>query len=79
MAYTKTIALDAGEDLIKSRVKYYLTLLAQGINGGHHLVDKDTTISKNDVEYPIGYFDETNIDLFIEGFHTISGIKSCFF
>lgn len=79
MAYTKTIALDAGEDLIKSGVKYYLTLLAQGKNGGHHLVDKDTTISKNDVEYPIGYFDETNIDLFIEGFHTISGIKSWFF
>ena len=43
------------------------------------MVDKDTTISKNDVEYPIGYFDETNIDLFIEGFHTISGIKSWFF
>lgn len=40
MAYTKTIALDAGEDLIKSGVKYYLTLLAQGKNGGHHLVDK---------------------------------------
>lgn len=79
MAYIKTIALDAGEDLIKSGVKYYLTLLAQGKNGDHHLVDKDTTISKNDVEYPIGYFDETNIDLFIEGFHTISGIKSWFF
>ncbi len=76
MAYIKTIALSSGDDLIVDGIKYYLDLLNQGKNGGKHLVWDDTTIILNDVEFPIGYFDETNIELFIDGFITVSSMRS---
>ena len=65
MAYVKSIGLNAGESIEKG-IDTYLKYLDVGIT------KIDTVINFNGRDYPIGYFDKNNIDLFKLGLTTIS-------
>ena len=65
MAYVKSIGLNAGES-IENGIDTYLKYLDVGIT------KIDTVINFNGRDYPIGYFDKNNIDLFKLGLTTIS-------
>ena len=65
MAYVKSIGLNAGESIEKG-IDTYLKYLDVGIT------NIDTVINFNGRNYPIGYFDKNNIDLFKLGLTTIS-------
>ena len=65
MAYVKSIGLNAGESIEKG-IDTYLEYLDVGIT------NIDTVINFNGRNYPIGYFDKNNIDLFKLGLTTIS-------
>ena len=65
MAYVKSIGLNAGES-IENGIDTYLKYLDVGIT------KIDTVINFNGRNYPIGYFDKNNIDLFKLGLTTIS-------
>ena len=65
MAYVKSIGLNAGESIEKG-IDTYLKYLDVGIT------KIDTVINFNGRNYPIGYFDKNNIDLFKLGLTTIS-------
>lgn len=66
MIYYKSI----GCTDVDSGIQGYLDLLKQQNRDGSFLVRSDTTLSHNGGEYPIGCFDESNIEYFREGMQT---------
>lgn len=67
MAYVGSICLNGGET-IDDAINEYFNLKTEG------LTQSDTSIKINNVDYPIGYFDKDNIDVFKLGITTIKNI-----
>lgn len=67
MAYVGSIKLDGGETF-SDGIEYYLQMKSE------ELTRKETVLNLNDIEYPIGYFNEDNMDLFKLGMLTIKNM-----
>lgn len=67
MPYIKSISAVSG-DTMDDCIKTYLTFKSAG------LTNNNTVINFNDIEYPIGYFSEENIETFELGLITRSNL-----
>ena len=69
MPTIKSIGANPGDSL-NDCIETYLTLQPT------HVTSETTVINFNDIDYPVGYFDKDNIELFKLGFTTISNLHS---
>lgn len=67
MAFVGSINLDGGETF-NDGIEYYLQIQSED------LTRKQTVLNLNDIEYPIGYFNKDNIELFKLGMLTIKNM-----
>ena len=68
MAFVGSINLNGGETF-SDGIDTYLQMRSEG------LTSKTTVLNLNDIEYPIGYFNRDNIDLFRLGMTTLQNLS----
>ncbi len=68
MAYVEVLGLNPGQT-VNDAIETFLNLQLQG------LTDDNTIVDVNDREYPIGFFNDSTMDLFKLGVTTIDNIS----